>query len=144
MTIQLAYKQLLAQLYAVYNNREAANIADMVIEHVTGQRKIDRVVYKDLFVPDSQQQAIEKMTVELLAHKPVQYVIGQAWFMDFVLEVNEHVLIPRPETEELVNWIIEDNKNAAQPIRVLDIGTGSGCIPIGIKKKLENCHGFSN
>ena len=137
MTIHLAYKQLLAQLYEVYDNREAANIADMVIEHVTGQRKIDRIIYKDLPVNVEQQEQLKKITSELLQSRPVQYVLGEAWFMGMKLSVNENVLIPRPETEELVEWIIDDIKKVANAdISLLDIGTGSGCIPIAIKKKL--------
>jgi release factor glutamine methyltransferase len=137
MTIHLAYKQLLAQLYAVYDNREAANIADMVVEHVTGQKKIDRIVYKDIPVTNEQQEQLEKMTGELLSHRPVQYVIGEAWFMDMKFTVNESVLIPRPETEELVDWILEDIRRSGDSgLSLLDIGTGSGCIPITVRKKI--------
>src|SRR4051794_24778905 len=135
MTIHLAYKQLLAQLYAVYDNREAANIADMVIEQVTGQKKIDRIVYKDIRLSDEQQEQLEKMTGELVSHRPVQYVIGEAWFMDLKFTVNESVLIPRPETEELVDWILQDIKSSGDTeLSLLDIGTGSGCIPITVRK----------
>lgn len=137
MTIHLAYQRLLAQLYEVYDNREAANIANMVIEHVTGQRKIERIMYKDLPVNEEQQKQLEKIADELLNHRPVQYVLGEAWFMDMKLTVNEHVLIPRPETEELVQWIIDDiRKSGKKDISIVDIGTGSGCIPIALKKKI--------
>lgn len=137
MTIHLAYQRLLAQLYELYDNREAANIADMAIEHVTGQRKIERIVYKDLPVNEAQQNKLEKIADELLNQRPVQYVLGEAWFMDMKLMVNEHVLIPRPETEELVQWIIDDIiKSSNKEVSVIDIGTGSGCIPIALKKKL--------
>ena len=137
MTIHLAYKQLLARLYEVYDNREAANIADMVIEHVTGQRKIDRIIYKDLPVNVEQQEQLKKIESELLQSRPIQYVLGEAWFMGMKLSVNENVLIPRPETEELVEWIIDDIKKFGnEDISLLDIGTGSGCIPIAIRKKL--------
>ncbi|MDB5247266.1 MAG: peptide chain release factor N(5)-glutamine methyltransferase [Segetibacter sp.] len=137
MTIHLAYQQLLAQLYQVYENREAANIADMVIEHVTGQRKIDRIVYKDLPVNKEQQSQLEKMLAGLVNHRPVQYVLGEAWFMDMRLTVNESVLIPRPETEELVEWIVEDIKRSGnKEVSLIDIGTGSGCIPIAVRKKI--------
>ena len=143
MTIHLAYKQLLAQLYEVYDNREAANIADMVIEHVTGQRKIDRIIYKDLPVNVEQQEQLKKITSELLQSRPVQYVLEEAWFMGMKLSVNENVLIPRPETEELVEWIIDDIKKFGnEDISLLDIGTGSGCIPIAIKKKLPGKSSF--
>lgn len=137
MTIHLAYQRLLAQLYEIYNNREAANIADMVIEYVTGQRKIERIMYKDLPVNEEQQKKLEKIADELLNERPIQYVLGEAWFMDMRLMVNEHVLIPRPETEELVQWIIDDiGKSANNDVSVIDIGTGSGCIPIALKKKI--------
>jgi release factor glutamine methyltransferase len=136
MTIQLAYQQLLLQLYKVYDTREAANIADMVIENVTGQRKIDRILYKELPVNFEQQERLEKLGTELLQHRHVQYVLGEAWFMDMRLKVSESVLIPRPETEELVAWILTDLKMAENnQISLIDIGTGSGCIPVAIKKK---------
>lgn len=135
MTLHLAYRQLLAQLYEIYTVREAANIADMVIEHVTGQRKIDRIIYKDLPVNEEQQKQLKNFTSELLLHKPVQYVLGESWFMNMKLMVNEHVLIPRPETEELVEWILKDIKQTGKTLSLIDIGTGSGCIPIAIKKK---------
>ncbi len=135
MTIQLAYQQVLAKLNDVYEQREAANIADMLIEYVTDQRKIDRITNKDLPINTGQQAMLKKYTEELLAHKPIQYVIGEVWFMGMKLKVNENVLIPRPETEELVEWItkeiqLRENKN----LSLLDIGTGSGCIPIAAKK----------
>jgi release factor glutamine methyltransferase len=142
MTIQLAYKQLLAQLYEVYDTREAANIADMVIEHVTGQRKIERILYKDLPVTEEQQQTLEALSQQLLQHKPVQYILGEAWFAGMKLYVNEHVLIPRPETEELVELIVEElgsgKSKEENDLSIIDIGTGSGCIPIGLKKRLSN------
>lgn len=138
MTIQHAYRQLLAQLYEIYETREAANIADWVIEHVTGQRKIDRIVYKDIPVSEEQQAKLAKIAGELLQHRPVQYVLGEARFMNMKLTVNEHVLIPRPETEELAEWIIEDIKVSGKEIvSIIDIGTGSGCIPIAVKKKIH-------
>ena len=137
MTISLAYQQLLLQLYEIYDNREAANIADLVMEHVTGQRKIDRVVYTDLPVNEQQQQALKKFSDKLLMHQPVQYVLNEAWFAGMKFYVDENVLIPRPETEELVDWIIKEVRNAKNEVRnLIDIGTGSGCIPISLKKNL--------
>ena len=137
MTIHLAYQRLLAQLYEVYETKEAANIADMVIEEVTGQRKIERIVYKDLRVSGEQQKQLEKISDDLLNHRPVQYVLGGGWFMDMKLLVNEHVLIPRPETEELVEWIIKDvEQSGNKGFSLIDIGTGSGCIPIAVKRKI--------
>lgn len=140
MTIQGAYKQLLANLYELYSDREAVNIADWVIEHVTGQSKINRILYKDLPVSLEQQERLQNITLQLSAHKPVQYVLNEVWFAGMKLFVNEHVLIPRPETEELVDWIAHDLKKlsneAQQEMSLLDVGTGSGCIPVSLKKLL--------
>jgi release factor glutamine methyltransferase len=137
MTIHLAYQQILSQLYEIYDNREAANIADMVVEQVTAQRKIDRIVYKDLPVNTEQQAQLKQLVSQLLIHRPVQYVLGTTWFMDMKLMVNENVLIPRPETEELADWIISDIKNRNnKDVSLIDIGTGSGCIAVAVRKKM--------
>lgn len=142
MTIQGAYKQLLANLYDLYSDREAANIADWVIEQVTGQSKINRILYKDLAVSLEQQERLQNITLQLLAHKPVQYVLNEVWFAEMKLFVNEHVLIPRPETEELVDWIANDLKKltreAQHEMTLLDVGTGSGCIPVSLKKQMPS------
>ena len=140
MTIQFAYKQLLATLYNLYDDREAANIADWVMEHVTGQNKINRILNRELPVSTQQRERLQKLSIELATNKPVQYVLNEAWFAGAKLYVNEHVLIPRPETEELVAWIANELKklpNEKQSkIALLDIGTGSGCIGIALKKQL--------
>lgn len=134
MTVQEAYKQLLAQLYELYDAREAANIADLVIEHLTSQRKIDRIVNKQMPVFAAAREQLQNYTQQLLEHKPVQYVLNETWFAGMKLYVDENVLIPRPETEELVEWVADCGLQIAD-CRLLDIGTGSGCIPIALKKK---------
>ena len=105
MTIQQAYQQLLTHLYEIYETREAANIADWVIENITGFKKIDRIINKAFPLNTVQQQLFEDYTKKLLQHNPVQYVLSEAWFAGMKLFVNENVLIPRPETEELVEWM---------------------------------------
>jgi release factor glutamine methyltransferase len=80
------------------------------------------------------------MLDELLQGKPLQYVTGKAYFMERLFDVNEQVLIPRPETEELVIWILNDYKSSTEPINILDIGTGSGCIPISLKLEMPTAH----
>lgn len=138
MTIHEAYTGLLLQLYSLYDNREAAAIADMVIEFVTGQRRIDRIMYNDLPVNEYERKKIDELTDRLLLHIPVQYVLGEAWFAGQKFYVDERVLIPRPETEELVNWVIETERSKLISQKVLDVGTGSGCIAVSIKKKLPD------
>lgn len=146
---------MIFQLYDIYETREAANIADLVMEHLTGWKKIDRILHKQLPLLPEKIHLLEKYTNELLTHKPVQYVLNEAWFYGLRFFVNEHVLIPRPETEELVEWIIHEvrskkyevrnvksenarskDRNPSSKLKILDIGTGSGCIPITLKKQL--------
>jgi len=139
MTIHEAQQQLLLQLYHIYDDREAASITDWVMEHITEWKKIDRILNKNVKLSLPKLQDLEKITEQLMQHKPVHYILNQAWFHGMKLYVDENVLIPRPETEELVSWMLEevgDWKLEVGGLRVLDVGTGSGCIPIAIKKKL--------
>lgn len=128
MTLQDTMQKLVSRLSAIYEEEEAMNIADLVMEKLTGWNKIDRTIHKETSLPVKQQKQSEKYINELLEHRPVQYVLGEAWFAGMKLYVNESVLIPRPETEELVEWIAEGTK-------IADIGTGSGCIPLALKNK---------
>lgn len=141
MTFHEARQQLVFQLYAIYDNREAGQIADMVLEYLTGWSRIDRVINKMVPLLRAQEDTLEKFTVELLQHKPIQYVLNETWFAGMRLYVDERVLIPRPETEELVDWIIKDVQSQPQleNSKILDIGTGSGCIALGLKKGMPVC-----
>jgi len=153
MTISQAQEQLLSQLYRLYDNHEAANIADWVLEYVSGLKKVDRITNKKVVLPEEKKRLLGQLTDQLLTNKPVQYVLNEAWFCGMKFYVDEHVLIPRPETEELVEWVVSDLRREAggrnektergglkpltkREINILDIGTGSGCIPIALKKKL--------
>ena len=137
MTIQLAQQQTLVQLKMLYDEREAANITDWVMEHITGKKKTDRLMDKQQILPAPQIVKLDSILQELATYKPIQYVLGEAWFAGMKFYVNEHTLIPRPETEELVDWIREESQKILDAgYSILDIGTGSGCIPIALKKKL--------
>src|SRR5258706_12728812 len=135
MELQQAYRQLLFQLYEIYPDREAAHIADLVIENITGQKKIDRILNKKILLSEAQLQLLSAFTEKLLQHEPVQYVLHEAWFAGMKFYADENILIPRPETEELVEWIVADRLFTAHdsPLAILDIGTGSGCIAIALK-----------
>ncbi|MCC6289045.1 MAG: peptide chain release factor N(5)-glutamine methyltransferase [Chitinophagaceae bacterium] len=138
MTVVEAFRKLTGALHILYDRREAENIADMVIEKLTGLRRMERALKKELELTAHQEKELEHYSTELLQHKPVQYVLQEAWFYRLSFFVNEHVLIPRPETEELVQWIITDAKSISHPpSSILDIGTGSGCIPVALKKQLD-------
>ena len=85
---------------------------------------------------------LTKDLIKLKNQQPYQQVVGFAYFFDLKFKVNQHTLIPRPETEELIDWILSGT-NKSDHIRILDIGTGSGCIPISLKKPLPNAEIFA-
>lgn len=138
MTVQQATARLKFQLMELYEERESANICDWVMESITGWTRIDRVVNKTALLSAPQEKRLEAITLDLVDHMPVQYALGEAWFYGLRLSMNKNVLIPRPETEELTDWIVKDLQSFPHQddLCLLDIGTGSGCIPLGIKSKL--------
>jgi release factor glutamine methyltransferase len=118
---------------------ELTSLIGMLIEAVTGWNRMQQIVNVNTELTKKQQTLLENYAQQLLAGKPIQYILGKAWFMGNELMVNENVLIPRPETEELVEWIISYASIMNKPLSILDIGTGSGCIPIALKLALPNC-----
>lgn len=135
MNIEEANRMLLATVSEMYDEREAASICSLVMEHLTGMPKSVRVLHKIDALTAKQAELLQIYQHELRKYRPVQYVLGEAWFGSLPFYVNEHVLIPRPETEELVEWLIADSVARKSGETILDIGTGSGCIPVYIKKK---------
>ena len=135
MTLNELYRLYLHDLKEIYPENEAADITKLVFESVAGISRADVIRNPEKLVNEPFTSTLKKHLADLKTHQPVQYVIGEAWFYQMKYKVNPAVLIPRPETEELVTGVIEvlkDNPNAA----VLDIGTGSGCIPIALKKNM--------
>ncbi len=124
------------QLEGQYESVELNPILSILIEHVTGWDQVQQVVNKDNTISAEQVLDFETAANELLSGRPIQYITGKAWFMGEPYTVNEQVLIPRPETEELVDWVIEYAAIKGKSLRILDIGTGSGCIAIALKKAL--------
>lgn len=123
-------KVLVSRLIAKNSERESWSITKILVEHITSDPWIRTLTAPERhFSP--QQLVIWKMATErLLAGEPIQYIVGKAWFRDLEFEVGPGVLIPRPETEELVEWVIKESEPA--PITILDIGTGSGCIAVSL------------
>lgn len=138
------------QLIPMYDEREASSIASMVLEHVTGLTRVDRLTKKDEPLVVQQLHHLTEIAQRLRQHEPIQYALGECFFHGLKLYVNNHVLIPRPETEELVEWVINDvkasGKNVFQrkegeadettQLKILDVGTGSGCIALALKKAM--------
>lgn len=119
-------------LEALYPPQELTILYKMVIEFIS---KKNNTLVLDLI--QEEQEAFNNYINQLKKGIPIQYVLGEADFYQLKFKVNEHVLIPRPETEELVYLILQDAK-INQPKSIIDIGTGSGCIPITLKKHLPN------
>jgi release factor glutamine methyltransferase len=141
MRMETGYRQLKMTLANIYPLGEAARIAEMVMEKVSGLRRSARLSQPMLEMNTDELEQYEKFTEELLTYKPVQYVLNEAFFYESDFYVDENVLIPRSETEELVEWIIEtiQSRNFGTKVKIqniIDIGTGSGCIPVSIKNKI--------
>lgn len=126
-------------LNEVYDSRETASVALLVLEEISGlsRAKIKAFPYDE--IAGEAADKIQSILDELKTGKPVQYIFGSTEFYELNFLVNPATLIPRPETEELVEWVLESKKLeviSQKPVSVLDIGTGSGCIAISIKKNL--------
>lgn len=132
MSINDYFKELLASVSTIYEQREAERIAQYIFEDVFQLT----FPFSEKAFSETEQQSFEVIKTRLLRHEPWQHIVGQADFYGYKFNVNPDVLIPRPETEELVYQILQDLKNMPlQNPTILDIGTGSGCIPITLKKE---------
>jgi len=142
MTLNDAFYQLKKELLSLYDEGEASAIAHEYLNHLTGLSKYERLIEKENLLDTQQLSAYHFAMERLRKGAPLQYITGKQWFMNLEFEVNEHVLIPRPETEELIYWIANDYKNN-QTVKILDIGTGSGCIPVSLKLVLPQAKIYS-
>ncbi len=129
----LSYIQ--AQLSSVYGKSELKSVMQRVLESVFGLKPYEILLCKDKKISPDERKRIEDIVSRLKKNEPVQYVLGETEFYGMVFKVNNKVLIPRPETEELVDWIIQD-RYLGLARNVLDIGTGSGCIAVSLSKHL--------
>ena len=133
------YQELWRRLAQVYDEGEAKAIARMVYEVRFNLTLSDLFIGKDTQLSANDQAELAEITQRLEQQEPVQYVLGQADFCGRTFLVNQHVLIPRPETEELCRWIISEFRDESLEFRdcsILDIGTGSGCIAITLAADL--------
>lgn len=136
MNILNLFKELVLQLQSIYDEQESTNIAALIFEKITGVRNAEKINPTKKLNSIHLDQ-LQNFTSQLLKNKPVQYVINESWFDGIQLVLNESVLIPRPETEELVDWIKKSySKNAV--LQIIEIGTGSGCIALALKKHFTN------
>jgi release factor glutamine methyltransferase len=135
MTTQQLTTNLAAALLAIYPAAEAQAVAALVAEHLLGFSPLQRRMQAHAPVPGPVQAQLPALQARLLAHEPVQYVLGTAHFAGLELEVTPATLIPRPETEELVQLVARAHAGQ-HGLRLLDVGTGSGCLAIAISLEL--------
>ena len=122
-------------LRGYYPDSEALSLAKMLLVEAFGFSTLELYGGKDKEISGNRLRDLHEMLSRLKKNEPIQYIIGTESFCGLTFEVNPNVLIPRPETQELVRWIEADWKSV--PCRILDIGTGSGCISISLAKFLE-------
>ena len=131
--------KFLQELSPIYDEMEAASFFYLILEHLHQLRRIDLALKPEIEISESDIDQWERLLSELKMEKPIQYLLGETEFYGLKFKVNENVLIPRPETEELVELIlVESQKAKVESLKILDIGTGSGCIAISLAKNLPN------
>ncbi len=125
-------------LKGIHDENEVESFFFILTEYLHNLKRIDLALNTNFEISEAEVQKWEAIISELKTEKPIQYIIGETWFYDSKFYVNEHTLIPRPETEELVDWIFatEKKNDKKEKLTILDIGTGTGCIPISLKKNL--------
>jgi release factor glutamine methyltransferase len=135
--MQAAILHIQSELQGLYPDTEIRSFSNLIIEKLTGFSRTEMIVNKNTLFSDDQRHTIENFIENLKKFVPIQYILGETEFFGLPFHVNESVLIPRPETEELVDWIRNENDRNAN-LHMLDIGTGSGCIPISLKHEFPN------
>lgn len=135
-------------LKTIYPITEIDSFFFLLLEEYLGFRRVDIVLKSDFKITQENLNLLQSATKQLEQEVPLQYIIGKTEFYGLPFVVNKHVLIPRPETEELVAWVVSESSRfktfntstkqttETKQLKILDIGTGSGCIPISLKKQL--------
>ena len=131
------YHEIKKMLAGYYPDAEASALAKMLLVEVLHFSTLELFGGKDKEVFKKDLDVLYEMSRRLQNREPIQYIIGRETFCSMPFVVNRHVLIPRPETQDLVGWIIEEVQQT-NPCRLLDMGTGSGCIAISLAKKLPH------
>lgn len=122
-------------LSPIFSQREINSLIKIIFENLKGYSQVDIIMHSDDELSGYIKNKIDKILSRLLNHEPIQYILGEAYFQGFHLKVTPSTLIPRPETEQLVDIIIRENSRP--DLRILDIGTGSGAIAIALARALH-------
>lgn len=145
MRIKQYRTQFIQELSPFYDAYEAESFFYLILEYKHKLRQIDLALNHELTFSTADLVYWCSILEQLKKEVPIQYLLGKTNFYGMDFEVNENVLIPRPETEELVEWIINENSgiDKSRRLKILDIGTGSGCIAISLAKNLPNAEVYA-
>lgn len=135
LTIKDIRSYLTKELESLYGEQEANSLTRIIIKTITGSSGLHQMMNSGETVPEAKSDEIMRICTELMTGKPLQYILGETSFYNCDIRVSSDVLIPRPETEELVDLIIKENKGYSG--RIIDFGTGSGCIAIALARNLR-------
>jgi len=148
MTLENKINHIKLELKKYYDINEINSFINIIFDKLLYLSKIEIHSNKNIIIEDVIDKKINLIIKDLKKERPIQYIFGETEFFDLKFELDKNVLIPRPETEELVDWIISDSKFLTQnervnSINILDIGTGSGCIAISLAKNLPNANVYA-
>ncbi|HQN94481.1 MAG TPA: protein-(glutamine-N5) methyltransferase, release factor-specific, partial [Prolixibacteraceae bacterium] len=135
--MQRAIDHIKKTLEGLYPDGEINAFSYLIINHLRGYSKGEMIINRDKLFSTDEQQRVYDITQKLARYEPIQYILGETIFYGLPFAVSIGVLIPRFETEELVDLIISENRNSAQ-LKIIDLGTGSGCIAVSLKKNLPD------
>jgi release factor glutamine methyltransferase len=137
LKVRYAFNKTLEKLYPFYPEPESSSIVELIFRNMLICSRIELHQKFDTNLSNSQQIRLEEIIQELQKYKPLQYVLGETEFYGLLFKVGPGILIPRPETEELVEWIVSESHKAGTQ-RILDIGTGSGCIAVALARTMDS------
>ncbi|WP_435415941.1 peptide chain release factor N(5)-glutamine methyltransferase [Polaribacter aestuariivivens] len=143
MTLKEYKNYFSTKLSEIYPQTEIDSFFNIIIEEKLNLQKIDTVLKPNLVINNNIETDLKIITKRLQKEEPIQYILEKTAFYGYSFLVNKNTLIPRPETEELVEWVLKEieekrKKKKFENVSILDIGTGTGCIPISLAKKLQN------
>jgi release factor glutamine methyltransferase len=145
MLLKQYKKEFSEGLQAIFDEKEVESFFYIILEAFHDMKRVDLALNPNFELDSTQLLQWETVLAQLKEQKPIQYILGETEFYGLPFYVSEHTLIPRPETEELVEWIIVNSQNRkfANPLKILDIGTGSGCIGIALAKNIPKASVFA-